>query len=71
MRRIKKIKKLMLFLKILWSLIKRSLSLVRSKNDDYIIVADGGQFGSSSLNNNKGSIFYLNYWVLRPIILII
>lgn len=51
--------------------LKGPTSLVRSKDDDYVIVADAGQFGSSSLNNSKGSIFLydLNNWVLRPLIL--
>ena len=51
--------------------LKGPTSLVRSKEDDYVIVTDAGQFGSSSLNNSNGSVYLydLNNWVLRPLIL--
>ena len=51
--------------------LKGPTSLVRSKDDDYIIAADAGHFGSSTINNTGGSIylFDINNNVLRPIIL--
>ncbi len=51
--------------------LKGPTSLVRSKDDDYIIAADAGYFGSSSINNPNGSIYLydLNNSVLRPLIL--
>lgn len=51
--------------------LKGPTSLVRSKDDDYIITADAGHFGSSTINNTSGSIylFDINNNVLRPLIL--
>ena len=51
--------------------LKGPTSLVRSNDDDYIIVADAGHFGSSTINNASGSIylFDINNNVLRPLIL--
>ena len=51
--------------------LKGPTSLVRSKDDDYIIAADAGYFGSSTINNPGGSIYLydLNNSVLRPLIL--
>ena len=51
--------------------LKGPTSLVRSKDDDYIIAADAGYFGSSAINNPSGSIYLydLNNSVLRPLIL--
>ena len=51
--------------------LKGPTSLVRSKEDDYIIAADAGYFGSSTINNPSGSIYLydLNNSVLRPLIL--
>jgi len=51
--------------------LKGPTSLVRSKDDDYIITADAGLFGSSTINNTSGSIylFDINNNVLRPLIL--
>ena len=51
--------------------LKGPTSLVRSKDDDYIITADAGHFGSSTINNTGGSLylFDINNNVLKPIIL--
>lgn len=51
--------------------LKGPTSLARSKDDDYIIVADAGQFGSSTINNPSGSIYLYDTsnWILRPLIL--
>ena len=51
--------------------LKGPTSLVRSKDDDFIITADAGNFGSSTINNAGGSIylFDINNNVLKPIIL--
>ena len=51
--------------------LKGPTSLVRSKDDDFIITADAGHFGSSNINNTGGSIylFDINNNVLKPIIL--
>ena len=51
--------------------LKGPTSLVRSKDDDFIITADAGHFGSSTINNTGGSIylFDINNNVLKPIIL--
>ena len=51
--------------------LKGPTSLVRSKDDDYIICADPGNFGSSTINNTNGSLylFDINNNVLKPLIL--
>ena len=51
--------------------LKGPTSLVRSKDDDYIIAADAGYFGSSTINNTCGSIYLydINNNVLKPLIL--
>jgi sugar lactone lactonase YvrE len=51
--------------------LKDPTSLVRSKDDDYIIAADAGYFGSSTINNTCGSIYLydINNNVLKPLIL--
>ena len=51
--------------------LKGPTSLVRSKDDDYIITTDAGHFGSSTINNTGGSIYLydINNNVLKPIIL--
>ena len=51
--------------------LKGPTSLVRSKDDDYIITTDAGPFGSSTINNTGGSIYLydINNNVLKPIIL--
>ena len=51
--------------------LKGPTSLVRSKDDDYIITADAGHFGSSTINNAGGSLYLFdaNNNVLKPIIL--
>ena len=51
--------------------LKGPTSIVRSKDDDFILVTDAGNFGSSTIVNSSGSIylFDLNNNVLRPIIL--
>jgi DNA-binding beta-propeller fold protein YncE len=51
--------------------LKGPTSLVRSKDNDYIITADAGHFGSSTINNPCGSLylFDINNNVLRPLIL--
>ena len=51
--------------------LKGPTSLVRSKDDDYIICTDPGNFGSSTINNTNGSLylFDINNNVLKPLIL--
>ncbi len=51
--------------------LKGPTSLVRSKDDDYIITADAGDFGSSTINNSGGSIYLFDMQnnVLKPLIL--
>ena len=51
--------------------LKGPTSIVRSKDDDYIIAADAGYFGSSTINNTCGSIYLydINNNVLKPLIL--
>jgi sugar lactone lactonase YvrE len=51
--------------------LKGPTSLVRSKDDDYIITADAGDFGSSTINNTGGSIYLFDMQnnVLKSLIL--
>lgn len=51
--------------------LKGPTSLVRSKDDDYIIATDAGYFGSSTINNTCGSIYLYDIInnVLKPLIL--
>jgi len=47
------------------------INIEENENINYIITSDAGYFGTSSLNNPKGSIFIydLNNGILRPILL--